>query len=68
MRLDTAFSSLLSGFYALLALVEQPELGPLVGVDDGQNLGDTLANIMNAGELGVGASSDLGGPERDQLP
>jgi hypothetical protein len=52
----------------LLALVEEAELGPLVGVDDGEDLGDTLANVVNAGELGVGASSDLGGPERDQLP
>jgi hypothetical protein len=52
---------------ALLSLVEQPELGALVGVDDGEDLGDTLANVVNAGELGVGASSDLGGPERNQL-
>jgi hypothetical protein len=53
---------------ALLALVEQPQLGTLVGVDDGEDLGDTLANVVNAGELGVRASGDLGGPERDQLP
>jgi hypothetical protein len=53
---------------ALLALVEQPQLGTLVGVDDGKNLSDTLADVVNAGELGVGASGDLGGPERDQLP
>lgn len=53
---------------ALLALVEQPQLSPLVGVDDGEDLGDALANVMNAGELGVGASSDLSSPERDQLP
>jgi hypothetical protein len=51
----------------LLALVEQPELGALVGVDDGQDLGDTLANVVNAGELGVGATGNLGGPELDQL-
>lgn len=37
----------------LLALVEQAELGPLVGVDDGEDLGDSLADVMNAGELGV---------------
>jgi hypothetical protein len=54
--------------YALLALVEQPELGALVGVDDGEDLGDTLADVVNAGELGVGASGDLGSPESDQLP
>lgn len=53
---------------ALLALVEKPELSPLVGVDDGENLGDTLADVMNAGELGVGTSGDLGSPELDQLP
>jgi hypothetical protein len=57
-----------SGSHALLALVKQPELGPLVGVDDGEDLGDTLADVVNAGELGVGTSGDLGGPERDQLP
>ena len=39
--------------HALLALVEQPQLSPLVGVDDGEDLGNTLADIMNAGELGV---------------
>ena len=53
---------------ALLSLVEKPELGPLVGVDDGENLGDTLADVMNASELGVGTSGDLGSPELDQLP
>ena len=58
----------LFGLNALLALVEKPELSPLVGVDDGEDLGDTLADVMNAGELGVGASGDLGGPELDQLP
>ena len=57
----------LSGINALLALVEKPELSPLVGVDDGEDLGDTLADVVNAGELGVGASGDLGGPELDQL-
>jgi len=51
----------------LLALVEQAELSPLVGVDDGEDLGDSLADIMDASELGVGASRDLGGPERNQL-
>jgi hypothetical protein len=56
-----------SRFDALLALVEQPQLGALVGVDDGEDLGDTLADIMDAGELGVGASGDLGSPELDQL-
>jgi hypothetical protein len=55
------------GLDALLALVEQPELGTLVGVDDGEDLGDTLANVVNAGELGVGASGNLGSPELDQL-
>ena len=53
---------------ALLALVEEPQLGALVGVDDGQDLGDSLADIMDAGELSGGAAGDLGGPELDQLP
>lgn len=52
---------------ALLALVEEPQLGALVGVDDGQDLGDSLADIMDAGELGGRAAGDLGGPELDQL-
>ena len=56
------------GLDALLALVEQPELSPLVGVDDGEDLGDSLADIMDAGELGGRAAGDLGGPELDQLP
>ena len=30
----------------LLVLVEQAELGALVGVDDGQDLGDGLADVM----------------------
>jgi hypothetical protein len=63
-----AISSTTSILYALLALVEQPELGALVGVDDGEDLGDTLADVVNAGELGVGASGDLSSPESDQLP
>ena len=41
------------GLNALLALVEEPELSPLVGVDDSKDLGDSLADVMNAGELGV---------------
>lgn len=57
-----------SGLDALLALVEEPQLGALVGVDDGQDLRDTLADVMDAGELGGGASGNLGGPELDQLP
>lgn len=40
------------GLDALLALVEEPQLGALVGVDDGKDLGDTLADVMDAGELG----------------
>lgn len=56
------------GANSLLALVEEAELSPLVGVDDGENLSDTLANVVNAGELGVGATGNLSGPERDQLP
>ena len=56
------------GLDALLALVEQPQLGALVGVDDGEDLSDTLADVMDAGELGVGTSGNLGGPELDQLP
>lgn len=57
-----------SGLNALLALVEEPQLGALVGVDDGQDLGDTLANIMDAGKLGGRTTGNLGSPELDQLP
>lgn len=53
---------------ALLALVEEPQLGALVGVDDGEDLGDTLADVMDAGELGGRTTGNLGSPERDQLP
>lgn len=35
----------------LLALVEQTELGALVGVDDGQDAGDGLADIVAVGEM-----------------
>lgn len=51
---------------ALLALVKETELCPLVGVDDGQDASNALANIMDAGELG-GAAGDLAGPELDEL-
>ncbi len=40
---------------------------PLVGVDDGENLCDALAYVVDASELGVGTSSNLCGPERNQL-
>jgi hypothetical protein len=53
--------------YALLSLVEQAELSPLVGVYDGKDAGNAFADIMNAGELGVSAG-DLASPELDQLP
>ena len=53
MRLDTVSWTICFGSNALLALVEQPQLGPLVGVDDGEDLGDALADIMDTGELGV---------------
>jgi hypothetical protein len=52
--------------YALLALVEEAELCPLVGVYDGKDASDALANVMDAGELG-GSSGDLARPERNQL-
>ena len=65
--LDSDPQSRVFGLNVLLALVEQPELGALVGVDDGENLGDALANVVNAGELGVGTSGNLGSPELDQL-
>ena len=39
---------------------------PLVGVYDGEDASDALADVMNASELG-GASGDLAGPERNQL-
>lgn len=52
---------------ALLSLVEESELRPLVGVYDSENASNALANIVDAGELG-GASSDLAGPELDQFP
>ncbi len=53
MRLDVVLWWIWFGSDALLALVEKPKLRPLVGVDDGEDLGDTLADIMDAGELGV---------------
>lgn len=53
--------------YALLALVEETELRPLVGVYDGEDAGDAFANIVDAGELAA-ATGDLAGAERDQLP
>lgn len=56
------------GLDALLALVEEPQLGALVGVDDGKDLRDTLADVMDAGELGGRTTGNLGSPERDQLP
>jgi hypothetical protein len=55
-----------TGVYALLALVEEAELRPLVGVYDGEDASDALADVMDAGELG-GPSSDLASPERNQL-
>lgn len=33
-------------WHVLLVLVEQAELGALVGVDDGQDLGDGLADVV----------------------
>lgn len=51
---------------ALLSLVEETELCALVGVDDGQDASNALADIMDAGELG-GATGDLAGPELDEL-
>jgi len=36
----------------LLVLVEEAELGALVGVDDGQNLGDGLADVVAVGAEG----------------
>ena len=51
---------------ALLALVEKAELCPLVGVDDGQDASNGLADIMDAGELGR-ATGDLASPELDEL-
>lgn len=35
-------------WHVLLVLVEQAELGALVGVDDGQDLGDGLADVVAA--------------------
>lgn len=35
----------------LLVLVEQTQLGALVGVDDGQDAGDGLADIVAVGEM-----------------
>jgi hypothetical protein len=52
--------------YVLLALVEEAELRALVGVYDGKDASDALANVMDAGELG-GSSSDLARPELNQL-
>jgi hypothetical protein len=52
--------------YVLLALVEEAELRALVGVYDGKDTSDALANVMDASELG-GSSGDLARPERNQL-
>lgn len=54
--------------YALLVLVEQTELCPLVGVYDGKNAGNALPDVVDAGELGGGTSGDLASPQADQLP
>lgn len=40
----------------LLALVEQAELSALVGVDDGQNASDRLANVVAVKKDGISAS------------
>lgn len=37
----------------LLALVEDAELGALVGVDDGEDAGDRLADVVAVGAIGV---------------
>lgn len=52
---------------ALLALVEKAELLPLVGVYDGKDTGNSLPDIVDAGELGGCSSGDLASPELDQL-
>lgn len=51
--LDTTFCCQRFGEDKLLSLVEQPELRPLVCIDDGKDLGDSLADIMDARELGI---------------
>lgn len=43
----------------LLVLVEQTELGALVGVDDGENASDRLANVVDSLSLRRGTGSDL---------
>lgn len=53
--------------HALLALVEETELCTLVGVYDGKNTSDALADVMNTGELRR-ASGDLASPQRNQIP
>ena len=43
----------------LLVLVEQTQLSALVGVDDGQNAGDGLADIVAVSEMLVSVLSEL---------
>lgn len=43
----------------LLALVEEAELGALLGVDDGEDARDALAHVVDASELAAGASGNL---------
>lgn len=51
----------------LLVLVEQTELGALVGVDDGENASDRLANVVDSLSLRRGTGSDLLDTELGEL-
>jgi hypothetical protein len=50
----------------LLVLVEQAELSALLGVDDGQDAGNRLADVVDLGELGA-RRDDLLNAELAQL-
>ena len=53
---------------ALLVLVEETELRPLVGVYDGEDACNAFPDIVDPGEFSGGTASDLASPELDQLP
>jgi hypothetical protein len=51
--LDSAYCYPRFSLNLLLALIEEPELRPLVCIDDGEDLGNSLADVVDARKLGV---------------
>ena len=51
----------------LLALVEDAELGALVGVDDGEDAGDRLADVVDLAQLRLGTTGNLLGAQGNEL-